>query len=205
MKKRRRFPGRDCREPIPTAPIPGGHELAAPHAQTGLTGLTFLGHVIIRELPVGKRPALGHHSGVDILAIGGADGTLRSRIMPRCLLMSHFMFSDDAEKWDTCQSVRHPSGAFYGLAGQLLSRNELDELTPGRDAAGPRHTFNSAGLGFLGCVDAMKPDALAGHLKGIAVNDAGRAGDGLGPSRGGQQEDRQDGQDEAHGPAYHPA
>ena len=30
------------------------------------------------------------------------------------------------------------------------------------------------------CVDAMKPDALAGHVDGVAVNDPGRAGDALG-------------------------
>ena len=40
----RRTPGH---EPIPPAPLPGGHELTPPHAQAGLLGFAFLSHIII--------------------------------------------------------------------------------------------------------------------------------------------------------------
>ncbi len=64
-----------CRhETIPAPPIPRCFELTLPHSQAVLLGLTFLGHVIIGELPIRERPALGHHGGVDVLTIGGANG-----------------------------------------------------------------------------------------------------------------------------------
>jgi len=117
----------------------------------GLTGLTFLGHVIIGELLVGERPTLGHHGGVDILAIGGADGH------------------------GAAVTVNVPR-----FAAHVPPSHQLHEFAPGRDAAGPRHTLDLAGLGLLRGVDAVKPDALAGYVDGVAVNDPCRAGDVLG-------------------------
>lgn len=65
--------------------------------------------------------------------------------------------------------------ASVGLAADLPAINQAGEGGLGFPAAGPGAAVRRAPLGQLGGVDAVKADALAGQLEGVAVDREGEA------------------------------
>ena len=124
----------------PAPPARGLDELASPQTPAGRLRRRLVRDVVGRVLPIGHRPALLDHPGVQVGAV------------------------DPAHRDDASVAVAIALGALYRPTGDALAKR-----TGGGFAARPGLATGAAALRRLRSVDAVKPDALSTNLQRVAV------------------------------------
>ena len=129
------------------SPIPRRHELPAPYSLTRLLGCFLVPHVVLREAPIGQRPAVGYHPPVYVRSF-------RSR--------------QTTHGHDALVSVYVEL-----LADNPVLPDPLRQGKRGIGSTAPSLAILKACLFCFRGVYAMEADTLTTDLKGVAIYDAG--------------------------------